>query len=149
MADSKFADPKHSESAQGAGKAAVLAWATGRRKTSVARVRLLGGQGRVRVNGRGAEEYFQTHDTRVALLQPLKLAQMDTKYDVEANVNGGGIQGQADAIRHALSRALVSLHTDLEGTLRDAGYLTRDARRKERKKYGQRGARARFQFSKR
>jgi small subunit ribosomal protein S9 len=146
MAESKFADSKNAETT---GKAAVLAWATGRRKTSVARVRLLAGQGRLRVNGRLADEYFVTRDTRVSLLQPLKTAQMDAKYDVEANVNGGGIQGQADAIRHALSRALVSLHADLEGTLRDAGFLTRDARRKERKKYGQRGARARFQFSKR
>ena len=146
MAESKFADSKNAETD---GKSAVLAWATGRRKTSVARVRLLGGQGRLRVNGRPADEYFVTRDTRVSLLQPLKTAQMDAKYDVEANVNGGGIQGQADAIRHALSRALVSLHADLEGTLRDAGFLTRDARRKERKKYGQRGARARFQFSKR
>jgi small subunit ribosomal protein S9 len=146
MAESKFADPKH---AGAEGTSQVLAWATGRRKTAVARVRLLGGQGRLRVNGRQAEEYFVTRDTRVSLLQPLKAAQADTKYHVEANVDGGGVQGQADAIRHALSRALVSLHPDLEGTLRDAGFLTRDARRKERKKYGQRGARARFQFSKR
>ena len=130
-------------------KAPILAWATGRRKTAVARVRVLTGQGRVRVNGKLAEEYFNTRDDRVSLLQPLKTAQVEGKYDVEARVNGGGHQGQADAVRHALSRALVSLHPDVEGTLRTAGFLTRDARRKERKKYGQRGARARFQFSKR
>jgi small subunit ribosomal protein S9 len=127
----------------------VLATATGRRKTAVARVRLLAGQGRMRVNGRPADEFFVTLDCRIAALQPLKAAQAETKYDVEASVRGGGPQGQADAVRHGLARALTELHPDLESALRNAGFLTRDARRKERKKFGQRGARARFQFSKR
>lgn len=127
----------------------VLTKATGRRKTAVARVRVMAGQGRMRVNGRPAEEFFTTRDHRVSAFQPLKAAQLETKYDIEALVHGGGAQGQADAVRHAVSRALVELHPDLETTLRNLGFLTRDARRKERKKPGQRGARARFQFSKR
>lgn len=127
----------------------VLATATGRRKTAVARVRVLPGQGRLRVNGRPSEEFFGTLDCRLAAMQPLKAAQVETKYDVIASVRGGGIQGQADAVRHGLARALVELHPDMESSLRNAGFLTRDARRKERKKFGQRGARARFQFSKR
>ncbi|MFM8386106.1 MAG: 30S ribosomal protein S9 [Planctomycetia bacterium] len=127
----------------------VLARATGRRKTSVARVRLVPGQGRMHINGKPGNEYFVTADQRRSAVQPLKLANADTKYDVLALVSGGGVQGQADALRLALARALMSLHADLESGLRDAGMLTRDARRKERKKYGQRGARARFQFSKR
>lgn len=127
----------------------VLARATGRRKTAVARVRLLEGQGRIRINGRPGDEYFVTADQRRSTLQPLKLAQSETRYDVDALVTGGGSQGQADAVRLALSRALLTLHPDIESALRDARFLTRDARRKERKKYGQRGARARFQFSKR
>ena len=143
-----MSEPKSSASSSHA-KAAVLAWATGRRKTAVARVRVLAGQGRMRVNGKLAEEYFLTRDDRVSITQPLKVAQTEGKYDIEATVDGGGHQGQADAVRHALSRALVSMHPDVESTLRNAGFLTRDARRKERKKYGQRGARARFQFSKR
>lgn len=142
MSESKSATPSDA-------KAAVLALATGRRKTAVARVRVLAGQGRMRVNGKLAEEYFLTRDDRVSIQQPLKAAQVEGKYDVEATVDGGGHQGQADAVRHALSRALLTMHADVEATLRNAGFLTRDARRKERKKYGQRGARARFQFSKR
>jgi small subunit ribosomal protein S9 len=127
----------------------VLARATGRRKTAVARVRVLRGQGRIRVNHKPGDEYFVTADQRRSTLQPLKLAQSETAYDIEALVQGGGAQGQADALRLALARALLTLHPDIETPLRDAGFLTRDARRKERKKYGQRGARARFQFSKR
>jgi small subunit ribosomal protein S9 len=103
----------------------------------------------MRVNGRPSDEFFVTLDCRIAALQPLKAAQAETKYDVEASVRGGGAQGQADAVRHGLARALTELHPDLESALRNAGFLTRDARRKERKKFGQRGARARFQFSKR
>lgn len=127
----------------------VLARATGRRKTSVARVRLVQGQGRMHVNGKPGAEYFVTADQRRSAVQPLKLAGVDTKYDVLALVSGGGVQGQADALRLAVSRALLSIHADMESALRGEGMLTRDARRKERKKYGQRGARARFQFSKR
>jgi small subunit ribosomal protein S9 len=144
-----MSEPKSGDARTSDAKVPILAWATGRRKTAVARVRVLSGQGRVRINGKLANEYFNTRDDQVSLLQPLKSAQVEGRYDVEARVNGGGHQGQADAVRHALSRALVSLHPDVEVALRTAGFLTRDARRKERKKYGQRGARARFQFSKR
>lgn len=132
-----------------AAKPTPLARATGRRKTAVARVRLLPGQGLLKVNGLPFDEYFLTRDERVSCIQSLKVGQVEGKYDVDARVHGGGHQGQADALRHALARALVSTLPDLEAPLRDAGFLTRDARRKERKKYGQRGARARFQFSKR
>lgn len=132
-----------------AAKPQPLARATGRRKTAVARVRLLPGQGLVMVNGKPLDEYFVTRDERLACLQALKVGQVEGRYDVHATVHGGGHQGQADALRHALSRALVATIAELETPLRDAGFLTRDARRKERKKYGQRGARARFQFSKR
>jgi small subunit ribosomal protein S9 len=124
-------------------------WATGRRKTAVARVRLAAGSGRITVNGHAWDEYFLTHDTRRAVMQPLKAAGAESRFDIHATVEGGGPQGQAEALRHAVSRALVLVDEGTEATLRNAGFLTRDARRKERKKYGQRGARARFQFSKR
>ncbi len=122
---------------------------TGRRKTSVARVRFVSGTGRMTVNGRDWQEYFTTHDQRTAVRQPLKAAQAETSYDIDIMVRGGGIQGQADAVRHGLARALASQVESMVPALREAGFLTRDSRRKERKKYGQRGARARFQFSKR
>jgi small subunit ribosomal protein S9 len=124
-------------------------WATGRRKTAIARVRLLPGQGNVTVNGRPWDEYFPTLDTRRSVMQPLKTAGAESRYDVQATISGGGPQGQAEALRHGLARALVLMDESTEAALRNAGFLTRDARRKERKKYGQRGARARFQFSKR
>src|SRR5262245_29391169 len=122
---------------------------TGRRKTAVARVRLTAGQGAMRVNGKDWQEHFRTPDTRLAARQPLKLLQVEDKYDVDVLVRGGGPQGQADAVRHGLARALAQANEAFEGGLRESGFLTRDSRRKERKKYGQRGARARFQFSKR
>lgn len=124
-------------------------WGTGRRKSSIARVRLAPGEGRIVVNRREWREYFPTRDTQVAVLQPLKLTESENSYDIHIKVTGGGVQGQADAVRHGLARALASLHPNMEPALRSAGFLTRDARMKERKKYGQRGARARFQFSKR
>jgi small subunit ribosomal protein S9 len=124
-------------------------WGTGRRKSAIARVRLAPGTGRFVVNKRDWTEYFPTRDTQVAVRQPLRLTETDDRYDVFVNVRGGGVQGQADAVRHGLSRALASANPAVEGALRGAGFLTRDARMKERKKYGQRGARARFQFSKR
>jgi small subunit ribosomal protein S9 len=124
-------------------------WGTGRRKSAVARVRLAPGEGRLVINRRDWSEYFPTRDARIAAMQPLKVTDTEKTYDVFVNVVGGGVQGQADAVRHGLARALASADSTLEATLREAGYLTRDARMKERKKYGQRGARARFQFSKR
>ena len=120
-----------------------------RRKKAVARVRIAPGEGRIVVNRREWRTHFPTKAAQVAVLQPLKLTDSENQYDVFVSVIGGGMQGQADAVRHGLARALASANPSIEAALRDAGCLTRDARMKERKKYGQRGARARFQFSKR
>jgi small subunit ribosomal protein S9 len=124
-------------------------YGTGRRKSAVARVWLKPGDGRMVVNKRPLQEYFSraAHQTLVA--QPLRTAGMEGKFDVMATVAGGGTSGQAGAVRLGIARALVSLDATSRPTLRKAGLLTRDPRVKERKKYGQRGARARFQFSKR
>jgi small subunit ribosomal protein S9 len=124
-------------------------WGTGRRKTAVARVRLTPGKGVIHVNDLPYEQYFRTKDQRVSVEQPLVVLEAREKFDVKARVFGGGPQGQADAVRHGLSRALARSDEAASPKLREAGFLTRDSRRKERKKYGQRGARARFQFSKR
>ena len=124
-------------------------YGTGRRKTSVARVWLRLGEGRIVVNGRPLGDYFGRATLRMIIAQPLKLTGLEGKYDVTANVRGGGSSGQAEAIRHGLSRALLATDEELRQALRKAGFLTRDPRVKERKKYGQKGARARFQFSKR
>lgn len=124
-------------------------WGTGRRKKAIARVRIAPGSGQMIVNRREVSEYFPTPATIIAAKQPLRVTETESEYDIHVNVNGGGAQGQADAVRHGLARALVSANPALEASLRGAGFLTRDARVKERKKYGQRGARARFQFSKR
>ncbi|MFO0933617.1 MAG: 30S ribosomal protein S9 [Planctomycetota bacterium] len=124
-------------------------WGTGRRKTAVARVRLVPGNGTITINDKPADEFFVTTDQRGSLRSPLVACDVVGKFDVHARVNGGGPQGQADAVRHGLARALVKSDETLLPKLREAGHLTRDDRRKERKKYGQRGARARFQFSKR
>lgn len=129
--------------------AKTYVWGTGRRKTAVARVRILHGQGKVSINGRDVDAYFPTADARIAVRQPLAAVEAADKWDVFVNVTGGGLQGQADAVRHGIARALAKADETLTGKLREAGYLTRDSRRKERKKYGQRAARARFQFSKR
>jgi small subunit ribosomal protein S9 len=122
---------------------------TGRRKTSVARIRLAPGTGKVTINGRTLETYFGLEQLRWQVIQPLKTADMLTKYDVKANVKGGGPSGQAGAIRHGIARALLRLDVNLRPALKAEGFLTRDPRMKERKKYGQPGARRRFQFSKR
>ena len=129
--------------------AANIIWGTGRRKTAVARVRLVPGKGTIEVNDQPYDKYFKTKDQRVSVEQPLVALELREKFDVFARVHGGGPQGQADAVRHGLSRALSKNDETVAPKLREAGYLTRDSRRKERKKYGQRGARARFQFSKR
>jgi small subunit ribosomal protein S9 len=129
--------------------AAKAIWGTGRRKTSVARVRLFPGEGRLLVNGKPFDEYFGTRNAREAARSPLVVCETLEKFDVKARVAGGGPEGQAGALRHGLSRALAKADAAHEPKLREAGFLTRDSRRKERKKYGQRGARARFQFSKR
>ena len=124
-------------------------WGTGRRKTAVARVRIRPGQGTMQVNQKNWDEYFTTDAQKIAARKPLALTESEARFDIFVSVHGGGPQGQADAVRHGLARALVKADESLEAALRDGGMLTRDARVKERKKYGQRGARARFQFSKR
>lgn len=130
-------------------KATATFTGTGRRKSAVARVRLQAGAGQISINQRLPEHYFGRAVLRMIISQPLKLAGIEGKYDVIVNVKGGGPSGQAGAIRHGLSRALLNLNEEFRPALKRAGFLTRDPRVKERKKYGQRGARARFQFSKR
>ena len=122
---------------------------TGRRKRSVARVFLRPGKGEVRVNGRAFDQYFQTETARSAVRQPLLAAEMADKFDVMILAHGGGVAGQAGACRLGIARALVEFNAELRKKLKELGYLTRDARQHERKKYGQKGARKRFQFSKR
>ena len=122
---------------------------TGRRKTAVARVRLASGSGKVTVNGRPLENYFMVDTQRMLLLQPLTVTDSLSKYDVQVNVSGGGPNGQAGAVRHGIARALLEADANLRPTLKAQGLLTRDPRMKERKKYGQPGARKRFQYSKR
>jgi small subunit ribosomal protein S9 len=124
-------------------------YATGRRKEAVARVWLQPGSGKVEINRRSLEEYFGRETSRMVFRQPLELTETSGRFDVFVNVSGGGLSGQADAIRHGISRSLIKIDPAFRPPLKKAGYLTRDARAKERKKYGQRGARARFQFSKR
>ncbi len=123
--------------------------AVGRRKESVARVYLRPGSGKFLVNGRTFEVYFPNDVLKMIIRQPLQLTETAEKFDVVATVDGGGAAGQAGAIRHGIARALCFFNGELRGALKKAGLLTRDSRMKERKKYGQRGARARFQFSKR
>jgi len=129
--------------------AQVQYYGTGRRKSSVARVRLVPGSGRVIVNGRDIEEYFNLETLRVVVKQPLVATENTNNYDVLVNVSGGGFTGQAGAIRHGIARALLQADPDYRATLKAAGFLTRDARMKERKKYGLKGARRAPQFSKR
>ncbi len=123
--------------------------ATGRRKTAVARVRLALGVGKMRVNGKDVTDYFPTDAVRGYIEQPFVISDTVKRYDVMVNVRGGGPIGQAGAIRHGISRALIQADPELKPSLKNAGCLTRDAREKERKKPGQPGARKRFQFSKR
>ncbi len=127
----------------------IVSSATGRRKTAVARVDLVRGTGKIEVNHREFEKYFENEAVRDYLLQPLKLVGLAETYDVRAFVKGGGITVQAGAVRHAISRALVAAASELRKPLKDQGCLTRDPRMKERKKPGLPGARRRFQFSKR
>ena len=122
---------------------------TGRRKEAVARVRLRPGTGVVVINGRPIENYFTIASHRQSATEALRITQTADVYDVDATLDGGGVSGQAGALRLGIARALVSLDDELRPQLKKAGLLTRDSRMKERKKYGQRGARARFQFSKR
>lgn len=123
--------------------------AVGKRKTAVARVWLKPGQGLITVNKRPVDEYFTREADRLLIKQPLELTDMVGKYDIQATVRGSGHTGQAGAIRHGISRALVDVNADLRVPLKKASLLTRDPRMKERKKYGQPGARARYQYSKR
>jgi len=122
---------------------------TGKRKTAVARVYMRPGAGKVSVNGREFENYFPNDALRAQIREPLLLVELGESVDVRAFVVGGGPSGQAGAMRHGITRALLEMNVDLRGKLKHEGFITRDARKKERKKYGQRGARARFQFSKR
>ncbi len=124
-------------------------YGTGRRKTSVARVRIMPGQGKVIVNGKGLDEYFGRKVLQTIVKQPLVAIGVDTKYDVIAKVNGGGSSGQAGAIRHGLARALQVADPSYRPTLKKAGFLSRDPRMKERRKYGLKKARKAPQFSKR
>jgi small subunit ribosomal protein S9 len=124
-------------------------WGTGRRKTSVARVKLQPGTGKILVNRRPIEEYFPSEVLRSEVRQPLVFTETDGKFDIMINAQGGGIHSQAGAARLGISRALVLFDPELRPRLRQSDFLTRDPRAKERKKYGQKGARKRFQFSKR
>ncbi len=122
---------------------------TGRRKTAVARVRLAAGAGKFTVNGRTLDKYFLTETQRTQVLLPLSLTATAAKFDVRVNVSGGGPNGQAGAVRHGIARALLKADINLRPALKAEGLLTRDPRMRERKKYGQPGARKRFQYSKR
>jgi len=127
----------------------VQNYGTGRRKTAAARVFLRPGTGSLQVNGRPLDDYFPNEVLKMVIKQPLLLTETAEKFDIVATVEGGGSAGQAGAIRHGISRALMEYNSELRDRLKSAGLVTRDPRKKERKKYGQKGARARFQFSKR
>jgi small subunit ribosomal protein S9 len=129
--------------------AVIQYYGTGRRKTSAARVFLRPGKGAITVNSREFDNYFPTEALRVQVRQPLLLTETADKFDILATVAGGGVSGQAGAVRLGITRALVEYNAELRGRLKKEGLLTRDARAKERKKYGMAGARKRFQFSKR
>jgi small subunit ribosomal protein S9 len=124
-------------------------YATGKRKTAIARVWVKPGSGTITVNGRPADQYFERETSRMIMRQSLEIIEAVEQYDVTATVRGGGHSAQAEAMRHGISRALIALDPERRSTLKRAGFLTRDARKKERKKYGQPGARKRFQYSKR
>ena len=126
-----------------------LIHAVGKRKSAVARVWMKPGSGKITVNNRPMEEYLARETDRMMIIEPLRVTEKEGQFDIKVNVRGGGISGQAGAIRHGISRALASLDPELREPLKRGGFLTRDPRMKERKKYGQRGARARFQYSKR
>ncbi|MBI4826937.1 MAG: 30S ribosomal protein S9 [Nitrospirae bacterium] len=129
--------------------AEILYNATGRRKNSIAQVFLKPGAGNVTINKKPLGEYFPFETMKMIVLQPLNSVAVNGKYDVNVRVTGGGVSGQAGAIKHGIARALIKINSDFRGPLKKEGFLTRDPRAVERKKYGQKGARARFQFSKR
>jgi small subunit ribosomal protein S9 len=122
---------------------------TGRRKTAVARIRLAAGTGKITINGRPLENYFPMEGLRMVALQPLTVTGNTDKFDAQITVTGGGPTGQAGAVRHGIARALLTVDVNFRPVLKAEGFLTRDSRKKERKKYGQPGARKRFQYSKR
>src|SRR5262245_63497335 len=124
-------------------------YATGRRKTAIARVWLTQGSGAITINKRDIDNYFGRATSKMVLRQPLEATETVGRYDIYVNVRGGGLAGQAEAIRHGITRGLMTINASFRPVLKKAGYVTRDDRKKERKKYGQRGARARFQYSKR
>ena len=124
-------------------------YATGKRKTAVARVWMKQGSGEITINKRRSDQYLDREADRTLVTEPLVITDLRKKFDIYVNVKGGGVSGQAGAIRHGISRALVNMDPGLRDILKKAGFLTRDSRMKERKKYGQPGARARFQYSKR
>jgi len=124
-------------------------YGTGKRKTSVSRTRLYKGTGSITINGRELSDYFPRATLQMIIRQPLKLTKTIEKFNIACRVSGGGLSGQAQAVRHGISRALLEFDPEMRGVLKRAGFLTRDSRVKERKKYGQRAARARFQYSKR
>lgn len=124
-------------------------YATGKRKTSIARVWMKPGEGKITVNNKELESYFPLETARVMVFQPLELTGTLGQFDISVNVQGGGIKGQAGAVRHGITRALLAVKDESREMLKKAGFITRDPRAKERKKYGQKGARKRFQFSKR
>ena len=124
-------------------------YATGKRKTAISRTWLTPGSGEITINNRPAEDYFPIESLRTQMLEPLKLTNTLGSFDIKAKVQGGGLSGQVEAVRHGITKALIASDPDLRLALKKAGFVKRDPRVKERKKYGQRGARARFQFSKR
>ena len=124
-------------------------YATGKRKTAIARVWMTPGDGTITINKRPVDDYLKRETAKMVIRQPLELTETLGKYDIYVNVRGGGISGQAGAIKHGISKALLEANPDFRPLLKKAGFLTRDSRIKERKKYGQPGARARFQYSKR
>jgi small subunit ribosomal protein S9 len=124
-------------------------YATGKRKNAIARTWITPGKGEITINGRSLEDYFKVYTAKTIISQPLVLTNNQDKFDINIKVIGGGVMGQAGAIRHGITRALMVFDSDLRPALKKAGFVRRDPREKERKKYGQKGARARFQFSKR
>ena len=124
-------------------------YATGKRKAAIARVRIISGNGNFKINNKTLDDYFIRETSKMIIRQPLELTDTKDKFDITINVKGGGTTSQAGAIKHGISKALLDANADFRGILKNAGFLTRDSRVKERKKYGQRKARAKFQFSKR
>jgi len=127
----------------------ALFYATGKRKTAVARIWMRPGNGQITINKRALDQYFPRESDRTLFLEPMKFFDTADKFDIYVNVRGGGVSGQAGAVRHGISKALVLAEPGLRDVIKKQGFLTRDSRMKERKKYGQPGARARFQYSKR